>query len=235
MRRAQAFRAYLKTGGANKWALINCIKRAEPLGRVLHVGAHTGEERRVYFALGAEAVTWVEASMAAYTELSNRHKKDRCVHACAWSRTGEVLTMKHLRRTKSWYSGRSTVYEIREPFTGEEFEPVAFEDVVTTALDDVLTPEFETLVIDVQGAELEALKGMPNIVAAASSIVVEACWHNVMGGPITLPGIIEFLRPFGYVMMYYQAYSQRATGDVLFQKVMPPDEVAVHSYEEVKC
>ena len=228
----EAIRRYVKSGGANKRWVAQALRMCMPVGRVLHVGGHTGEECVLYTNFGATQVTWVEASTPTFEQCKRfvgaRRKKDKVVQATAWSKSGVEMELSHSRKTKQWYSGRSTLFELRHQGKGTLQEPCTKETVMTTALDELFAPGFETLVLDIQGAEFEALKGMPNIVAEANNIVVEACWVNVAGGPSTMRDIIDWLWDFGFVMMYYRGYNEHwPFGDACFKRIPLPEEYRI--------
>jgi FkbM family methyltransferase len=220
-------------GGENKNIVFECLRRAAPLGRVLHIGAHQAEEWPIYSAMSDQPTTWVEASKDAATHVrkvldANGRKSDAVIHGAAWSEGGKTFEMSHLRRTGPTYSGRSTLYELRAQMSGELQEPCAKEDVESLALDEVLGPGYQTIVLDIQGAELEALKGMPKIIDAAKHIVVETCWVNIAGGPAQMQGIIDLLWSHGYYMMYYSGYSgHRPIGDALFLRGDLPEDYQI--------
>lgn len=218
-----------KRGGVNKRIFAECLRKASPLGNVLHVGAHIAEEIPLYVALLHQGVTWIEASDTAFRKVqqilkSQKRRRMRVIKACAWSVSGKTLTLSHSQKEGQGYDGRSTVYELRQSRTAKLQEPCANEEVQTVALDDILQPEFQTVIVDVQGAELEALKGMPRIIKAAQAVIVEACWIPIMGGPSTMQGVINYLWEFGFFMTYYCGYNEtQSFGDALFWRGELPE------------
>lgn len=126
---------------------------------VLHVGGHNAEESRLYNSLGADHTYWVEAQ-PHLCEQMRRHldpSHNSVFEAVAWSVSGEKMTFHVTNNSES-----SSLYRLKDHL---EWHPTVIEvdryEVVTTRLDEVV-PDIPYLVVtlDVQGAELPALKGL---------------------------------------------------------------------------
>lgn len=129
---------------------------------VLHLGAHHGQERGDYAAMGAERVLWVEAD-TRHAE----HLRGLDVVWCAVSdRCGEA----------EWnvfsVSACSSLLRQRRPEGAAVL--VATRRVQTHTVDCVAAGEaFDLINVDVQGAELLALRGAKGALSRARYVCVE--------------------------------------------------------------
>lgn len=134
------------------------IFRVRPRG-VLHVGAHLGEEHEAYKQEGFGRVLWVEAQRNLITELSERVTPygDKVFHAAVWSSSGTLRTLSVADSTQgaSLFAFPNDVAPVNE---------VVQEGVTTVALRDLIptTEKFDFINLDIQGSELEALRGLGN-------------------------------------------------------------------------
>jgi len=81
-------------------------------------------------------------------------------------------------------------------------EEVGTESIEVRRLDDVLTPESLTgpifIKIDVQGYELEALRGMPKLLAAAAAVYIEVSFVPLYTGQPLASAIIDHMHSAGF-------------------------------------
>lgn len=142
--------------------LSNLLGRKFP--KILHVGAHKGEEIDSYIASknGIERLVWIESDPLLCAnlqkEILNRNLSGihRVIEATIWSKGGIEMVM-HV-------ASNSMSSSLLEPDTHlESYPSIKFESSVirtTETLDAILgSCEFDMLNLDIQGAELEALRG----------------------------------------------------------------------------
>lgn len=126
----------------------------------LHVGAHLGEEARAYHSQGFGPVIWVEAQEHLIPGLvdSTRALGDRVIHAAVWSKSGNEINLNISSNSQS-----TSLFDFSEHLN--EYPDISFvrrEVVKTVRLDEVIFPDepIDFVCLDIQGAELEALKGL---------------------------------------------------------------------------
>jgi FkbM family methyltransferase len=191
---------------------------------VLHVGAHEGEESAAYHAAGWAPVLWVEALPDKAGELAERLSRmpdQRVLSAVAWDVDGVSLTM---RRTNNGQS--SSVLPLGTHRTEHPDVCVVEEMAVESSrLDTLLSGgeyEFDFVNLDVQGAELRALRGLGERIHDVKWIYSEVNEGPLYVGVNLITEIDEYLSGLGFVRVDVQMTSH-GWGDALYvhQKVMP--------------
>lgn len=126
---------------------------------MVHVGAHLAEEADLYAKYNFGPVIWVEAqaNLAKILEAQIR-PADRVIWALVWSKSGLSKTLRISNNSQS-----SSVFDFGTHSLS--YPEVTFTDEVqmqTSALQDILpdTLSSQMLVLDIQGAEYEALQGL---------------------------------------------------------------------------
>jgi FkbM family methyltransferase len=142
---------------------------------ILHIGAHLGEEEGSYKRLGFTEVNWVEAQPKIFEILTTRVSPKNCLQAAVWS---ERTT---LEINVSSNSVSSSVFEFGENTPWKELQTLARIEVQTITLHDVVS-DFENrgllatpfiLLLDIQGAELQALAGLGKLRSRVCAISCE--------------------------------------------------------------
>jgi len=158
---------------------------------VLHVGANVGQEAALYTAMGVPKVLWVECQEeckapleAAVAAAGRTH--DTVVIAAVADSTGATATLHRVSNSissslKPLGAGHRTFF----PFLRQE----APQPVTTTTLDDLLITnglkfdEYDTLYLDVQGGELDVLKGAEQALSHVRAVMTEvSCVPHYQGG-----------------------------------------------------
>jgi len=129
---------------------------------LIHVGAHLAQERYVYRELGFEPVLWFEAQPEIAEKADENLKAfkfQNVRNAGLWSKAGVELELFIAGNEGSSSS-------LLEPFLISASHPdvscIASFFIKTSTLDAEITQsqvKYKVLVLDVQGAELEVLKG----------------------------------------------------------------------------
>jgi FkbM family methyltransferase len=171
-----------------------------PVGRVLHVGAHLGQEAAAYLRLGARDVTWVEANPAMIPALKAAVEPlgQRVVMALASDRSGDVVDFYITNNEQSSSMLRLGTHRYEHP------EVVVTESValISTTLDDLCDSEGiespDLLALDIQGAELLALQGAERTLSTTSAIYTEVNERPLYDGACLLPQLDGFLHGHGF-------------------------------------
>jgi FkbM family methyltransferase len=175
---------------------------------VLHVGAHYGLELEAYLACGFQRVSYVEANPALWPALEE--------HVDFWRRWGEVMQSYYgatpprievlkaaasdgegsARLHLTECSGQSSLMSPLDPGIRVLDEV----EVRTARLDDLVdeVSAYSLLVLDIQGAELQALRGAPKLLEQARMVVVEVNYRRRYQGCPLAHEVDEFMEAHGY-------------------------------------
>jgi FkbM family methyltransferase len=183
---------------------------------VLHVGAHIGEEKVLYEEAGWGSVIWVEAQPELVKNLAEKlsASNDRVMCATVWDQDGIPLKLKI-----SSNSGSSSLLEFGTH--KDSYPQITFTDeidVITTRLDSILEerdlPDF--LNLDIQGVELQALRGLGNLINQLNYIYVEINFKEVYKGCTKLTNLDEFLTQNEFERVITRRYIRHGWGEALY-------------------
>lgn len=139
---------------------------------VLHLGAYRGDEFTLYETLGVKDVIWVEANPVMYAELVDnlkancRHLQNFTVDRAIYSESDKELEFNILSDVGGHNRGCSSLFKpgkFKELYPG--IPQTGAIKVKTVTVDDIVkkyAKPVQLLTMDLQGGELEALKGSTN-------------------------------------------------------------------------
>ena len=167
-------------------------------GAVVHVGAHEAEERELYLALNLNPRVWIEAQPTLATTLTNRlHAPDDLVlQGAAWSERGLSFDFNVSSNSQS-----SSVLELG---THERNRPdityVKTVKVNSIVLEEVLSKydSVTLLNLDIQGAELQALRGAGRELTKVKAIYTEVNFEEVYKDCALIGDLDSHLKKFGF-------------------------------------
>jgi FkbM family methyltransferase len=177
------------------------------LKKILHIGAHLCEERELYRRLGIHT-TWIEANPNIA-----RHNSD-VINAVVSDKDGEEVEFIVTNNGQS-----SSILELKTHRT-------AYPDVVEvhrfkarTITIDTLFPgaDFDSMNLDIQGAELKALRGACKALKNIRAIYTEVNLDELYAGCARIGEIDEFLRSFGFTRTDTR-FTESGWGDALYIK-----------------
>lgn len=189
-------------------------EKIKPL-RVLHVGAHLAEEAESYKALGAETVCWVESQPELIPHLET--KLDKNIHqvfqGTAWSKTGEEKTFHLASNLQS-----SSVYPFHLHMQSHpEVHQTARRPVTTVRLDDLVPNyQFDMVAMDIQGAELEALKGMGRLLKNVRVAYLEVNNRELYKGMPMVEELDLWLSAEGFKRLLTSWEGKKGWGDAVY-------------------
>lgn len=164
---------------------------------VIHVGAHHGQEYLDYSDNGIENVVMIEPLPSAFVELLNNVPDHVKCYRLACGATNGVMTLY----TETANGGMSSSLLIPDQhlqqyphieFTGQEI-------VNVTRLDDLDLHGYNVLNIDVQGYELEVLKGATETLKGVDAIFIEVNTKQLYKGAPHVTELDNFLTGFARV------------------------------------
>lgn len=165
---------------------------------VLHVGAHSAQEFSDYHDNAFGRVLWVEAQASLIPGLVEKvcGVGDQVFHAAVWSQSGVVLDLNIANNSQS-----SSLFEFqdhREFYPEVEF--VGREPIETIRLDELIPQDehFDMTSLDVQGSELEALRGLGNRLQLVRWVYLEVNKSQLYAGIPLVAEIDNFLLTEGF-------------------------------------
>ena len=187
--------------------------------QVVHVGAHKAEEESSYSELGwhkPNKVIWIEANPNLVLKLENRLATDTnlIIHAAVWSHSGESITLKITNKTQSSslldFGTHSSLYPSIK--VESEFR------LSTKTLEEVLVnvSQVDFLNLDIQGAELQALKGFEKRLSSVKWIYTEVNKKQIYNGCATVSEMDLFLSSFGFRRVSTRWMPLAGWGDALY-------------------
>jgi FkbM family methyltransferase len=185
---------------------------------VLHVGAHEGEESADYLKFGWGHVVWVEAQPRLAAKLREQldPQRNSVIEAAAWSQSGEKVKFNIASNSQS-----SSLLEFGSH--AESYPTIKYVGIIeveTKRLDEVfkLPVRFNFINLDVQGAELEVLKGLDGILSGINWIYTEVNRKEVYKGCGTVEEIDNFLQEKGFNRVSTRWVYGKGWGDSLYTR-----------------
>jgi FkbM family methyltransferase len=186
---------------------------------ILHVGAHDAEEYEEYTAQVPELICWVEANPLKVNQLRQK-LRDNSINlvfeAAAWSTNGDLLELKIANNGES-----SSLLDFKEhsrlyPAITEEFRI----EVLTKKLDDVLPLDFspDFINIDIQGAELHALRGCVRLLESCQILYLEVNSRELYYGCPLVNELDNFLQQYDFVRSFTRWWKNDGWGDAIYVK-----------------
>lgn len=188
--------------------------------KVLHVGGHLGEEQADMsaFGWGSHGVFWIESQETLCNEMRIKFAgtNNFVVEATVWSESGLKMTFNDNINSQS-----SSLYDLgTHKDSYPDFVVVSQREVVTTTLDSLseIPSGIDFINVDVQGAELEALKGAQRILKDVSWIYTEVNRKHVYESCPLIGDIDKFLQSQGFRRVATRWSFGEDWGDALYAR-----------------
>jgi FkbM family methyltransferase len=195
-----------------------------PKRGVIHIGAHAAQEASDYAHHELEPVRWFEAipSLVERAKLHLAQYPNQEIHeALFWSEPGEEKVFN----LASNDLGSSSIFDFH--LHSASYPEVKMSDsllLVTTTLDievsnySKLSEKVAYLVLDVQGAELEVLRGAANSLERFDVIMSEVSTRELYKGAPVYSNLIDWLKVHGFTLIAEDLNNEVGWGDALFMK-----------------
>jgi len=188
---------------------------------IIHIGAHNLEELPDYLKGNVSRVIWIEANPSKYNLIEERLRKfdNMFLGKFAAGRKNDVNTLNLANNGQSSSLLEFGTHKKSYP----DIDYVSKIKVKTKPLDDWLEENFKNknqfnfINIDIQGYELEALKGMPNQLKIAEYVYLEVNFEEVYRGCSQLQDIDNFLIKFDFVRVGLRK-TDKGWGDAIYAK-----------------
>jgi len=187
-----------------------------PVG-VLHVGAHEAEESEAYCSYNWGPVTWIEMQPEKFERLKARFANDpynRVLHAACWDDDGLAISFFQASNGQS-----SSLLAPLEHLT--EHPHISFSrsgTMITSRLDSILPPDakFDFISLDIQGAELRALRGMGERLREVKWAFLEVNTKPMYEGCALIDEMDAFMKEAGFVRLLTKMAGSHGWGDALY-------------------
>jgi len=184
---------------------------------VLHVGAHECEEIADYDKyLGRDLVVWIEA-LPDKVEFCKTTYPGVLIEQAVVSDCVESVVFHRSNNGQSSSILDLGTHMIHHP----HIHYVGDYEVKTQRLDSILnkyTVPFNFINLDIQGAELKALKGMESYLSSIQYIYTEVNSDYVYKGCCLVTELDEYLGQFGFKRVETSWYGQAGWGDAFYIK-----------------
>ncbi len=188
---------------------------------ILHIGAHMCEERALYnsIKIGDNDTLWIEAigEIVAYVKKINENIN--IVQAVITDKDDEELSFMITNNKESSSIFNFGTHAIEHPHVFE-IERRRLKSITLNTLferNNIPHDRFDFINIDIQGAELKALKGSTRILPHIKAIYAEVNEKMLYEGAVLLPELDEYLATFNFKRVITNM-TQHGWGDALYIK-----------------
>lgn len=191
---------------------------------VLHVGANVGEEAIQYEEQGIKNVVWVEANPEIFrTLISNvSNYGHKCFNFCAGNENKESVKL-HVSNNAGQSSSVLELGTHRRNHPNVKYTHDV--DVPMCKIESFFSGDWsedlegiDFLSMDIQGFELEALKGMGDLLHQFKWVYLEVNKEEVYKGNGLARQVYKYLEPFGFKLIV-EKYTRANWGDALLSKL----------------
>lgn len=202
----------------NYYQLIEDIRRGllSRSSMVRHIGAHKGTEAKFYDQLDLK-VLWIEANpeiIPALDEVIKPYPKQKSM--CG------LLGEQNIERVQFYVANNdgqsSSIYKFGREMNHENLEMIQTFDLPMRRLDSLVGSDEITLnshwVIDVQGAELQVIRGADKLICKAYSMEVEVSTREEYSGGAKFNEVNDALNDHGLFPLWQP--KENSHEDVIF-------------------
>ena len=187
-----------------------CIKfYGKPFGGVIHIGAHIGEEAKDYQANGVKEILWIEANKLLMKDLYDNTKyvpvKQQYLCEALSDLDGEKVTFRVTNNGQSSsilpLGTHAQHYPQIHVVENREVTTTRFDTLYRRHIAEIALENMDFLNLDIQGAELKALKGFGNLFVSypnIKAIYTEVNFEEVYVGAPIMSELDSYLDQFGF-------------------------------------
>jgi FkbM family methyltransferase len=196
------------------------VKIPDGVTGIIHGGAHLAEEMPEYIAAGVTHTFWVEPQARHVAEMRKRYGSAK--HRFAECALGAATSSAHLL-----IASNSQSSSLLRPgaYLNEHHPSIVFpyqESVMVRRLDGLIGPDdrylYQYLVLDVQGFELEALKGATETLKSLRYVRAEIATADVYEGCARFEELKTFMTAAGYELVEHFLWEGYAEGEALWRR-----------------
>lgn len=189
---------------------------------VLHVGANVGEEAPVYDELGIKDVVWIEANPEIFDRLVvniSPYPKQVAYNYCIGDEHGKAVIF-HISNNASQSSSvlELGTHKIAHPEVSYVKDIPLVMKRIDVLMEGGIYPDLDFLNIDLQGAELKALRGMGNLLHQFKWAYLEVNKEELYKGCALVEDIDMYMLGFGFRRVETRWCGNTGWGDALYIK-----------------
>jgi FkbM family methyltransferase len=191
---------------------------------VLHIGAHIGQEAEAYVANGIERVIWIEANPDLFDKLTDRTLSipgTICINACISDTDGEekVFHVSSNDGQSSSFLELGTHAVVHPDVTYVKDIRCTTKRIMSIFYEQGFEiDEYTFLNIDLQGAELFALRGMGGLLDRVKYAYLEVNKAELYKGCALIDEVSEYMAKFGFVLVETLWAGSTNWGDAFYIK-----------------
>lgn len=187
-------------------------------GRILHIGANTGQEYELYKELGFMNNAWVEMDSTLIEGLKNKCEGDIVFNVAIG------LSIKPVHTFYSASNNNESASLLKPTNHLDKYKDIKFKEkpisisqiTIEHLIFNLKSPKPNILVLDIQGNELNALKGIGIGKYIFDVIITEAYTEELYEGCGMLDDIKQLLSEH-YDFIEYAPEGDKGWGDALFK------------------
>lgn len=188
-----------------------------PMKGIIHIGAHTCEEEPLYHSIGMhdDQILWIEGNR----DLVHQQGKKNMVHAVISDTDDETVEFMITNNMQSSSILNLKLHLVEHPHVYEIARRTCQTITLNTLFDQhqISYDAYDFMNLDIQGAELKALKGATKILPHINAVYTEVNEKELYEGAVLLPELDDFLQTFGFVRVL-TSMTQHGWGDALYVK-----------------
>lgn len=202
--------------------LIKNIPIHQQIKGIIHIGAHQCEERKRYkeeFNIGDDKTIWIEANPDLVDKMKKKNPKIKIFNACVADKDNETVSFMVTNNFQS-----SSILNLKTHL--QEHPQVVETHRITLKTKTIQNfykenkinqNDYNFMNLDIQGAELLALKGAGDILKNFNYIYTEVNEKELYENCALLPQLDEYLQKFGFKRTQTKM-TQYGWGDALYIK-----------------
>lgn len=206
------------------------LNKKNPIKKILHLGAHLGNEIDFYHQLNPDIIYWFEANPELIPELQKNISKysniEQKVFNYAVSSETKKINFNLIYSNDMTNTGCSSILELKEhskqyphikKIKSVEVDAVRIDEFL---LSNNLITDFDYINMDIQGSEYDVLSTSELLFSKNLKFQIfqlETCQIEMYAGQKLESDIVEFMNSKGYEKKYYHAWAHN-WGDGLFVK-----------------
>ncbi len=184
---------------------------------IIHVGAHEGQEFDLYRQMGFSKVLFVEANPAVFERLQSRISDApgvRLINRAVLDKEGPVTF--HVTNFDQSSSILALARHLEHYPTISETKVIEVEGTTLDCLLGENAEDYNVLALDIQGAELLALKGAAKTMSSIEAIIIEVQFDELYHGAAQIEDIDSYLEEIGFRRVATSSASHQSWGDAFY-------------------
>lgn len=183
--------------------LLKNLNIEKPIKGIIHIGAHKCEEKPFYnnvLKVDDKRIVWIDAIQQLIAENKKKNPNIRIFWGCLSDKDDEEIEFKITNNLQS-----SSILDMKEHLKEHpqivETKRIKMKTKKLTSLmaqHNINPNNFNFINLDIQGAELLALKGAGDLLKNIDYIYTEVNQKELYAGCALLPEIDEYLKAFGF-------------------------------------